>query len=59
MLKKDFGVGVIPLDYKSDPEAARQKINLWVEEKKARILPAGKISRDAMRVQQDTSVLFG
>ena len=46
--KERFGAGLMPVDFRDDPDGARQAVNKWVEEKtKERIrdlLPAGSVN---------------
>ncbi len=49
-LAVDYGAGMRVTDFRGDPEAAREKINAWVEEQTADkiqdLLPQGSVTRD-------------
>lgn len=54
LLGRNYGAGLYPLDYRNQPEAARQQINQWVsqqtKEKIKDLIPQGQIAPDTRLV---------
>jgi serpin B len=60
---KDYGAGLEPLDFTTDPDGGRKKINAWIEEqtnkKIMNLLPPGSISGDTRMVLADAVYFKG